>query len=175
MGTRAADSPLRCPPRCERPSSKSPRPRNRRQGSAQLHGERRERLCQHRGTAHDHDGCALGRGVATRAVRLAQPAASPIALDGILELSTHGEPCTCRPRRLAPQHNEGGPVDTSASLEKRLKISAGGQPLASGKATRYTVSRLRPLARRRLSTFRPPFVFMRSRKPCVFARRRRLG
>jgi hypothetical protein len=37
------------------------------------------------------------------------------------------------------------------------------------------VSRLRPFARRRASTFRPPFVFMRSRKPCVFARRRRLG
>jgi hypothetical protein len=37
------------------------------------------------------------------------------------------------------------------------------------------VSRLRPFARRRFSTFRPPFVFMRSRKPCVFARRRRLG
>ena len=42
-------------------------------------------------------------------------------------------------RRLAsltPQHDEGGPVDPSASLEKRLKLGAGGQPLASGEATR---------------------------------------
>jgi hypothetical protein len=37
------------------------------------------------------------------------------------------------------------------------------------------VSRLRPLARRRLSTLRPPFVVMRARNPCVFARRRRFG
>jgi hypothetical protein len=37
------------------------------------------------------------------------------------------------------------------------------------------VSRLRPLARRRLSTFRPALVFMRSRKPCVFFRRLRFG
>jgi hypothetical protein len=31
------------------------------------------------------------------------------------------------------------------------------------------------LARRRFSTFRPPFVDMRSRNPCVLARRRRFG
>lgn len=38
-----------------------------------------------------------------------------------------------------------------------------------------TVSRLRPLARRRLSTWRPPGVAMRARKPCVRFRRRLLG
>jgi len=37
------------------------------------------------------------------------------------------------------------------------------------------VSRLRPFARRRLRTFRPPCVFIRSRKPCVFFRRRVFG
>ena len=34
-----------------------------------------------------------------------------------------------------------------------------------------TASRLRPLARRRFSTVRPPSVFMRARKPWVRARR----
>jgi len=38
-----------------------------------------------------------------------------------------------------------------------------------------TVSFLRPRARRRDKTARPSAVFMRVRKPCVFARRRRLG
>jgi hypothetical protein len=37
------------------------------------------------------------------------------------------------------------------------------------------VSRLRPFARRRFNTFRPPGVLMRSRNPCVFARRRVFG
>ena len=36
-------------------------------------------------------------------------------------------------------------------------------------------SRLRPLARRRLSTLRPPGVAIRARKPCVRLRRRLWG
>ena len=38
-----------------------------------------------------------------------------------------------------------------------------------------TVRRLRPLARRRLSTIRPFFVDILTRNPCVFARRRVFG
>ncbi len=38
-----------------------------------------------------------------------------------------------------------------------------------------TVRRFRPLARRRFRTRRPFLVLMRSRKPCVFRRRLRLG
>ena len=38
-----------------------------------------------------------------------------------------------------------------------------------------TVSRLRPLARRRLRTVRPFLVAIRTRKPCVRRRRRVLG
>lgn len=38
-----------------------------------------------------------------------------------------------------------------------------------------TVSRLRPLARRRLRTSRPFLVLMRTRKPCVRLRRLLLG
>jgi hypothetical protein len=38
-----------------------------------------------------------------------------------------------------------------------------------------TVRRLRPFARRRFSTSRPFLVLIRTRKPCVRFRRRRLG
>jgi len=38
-----------------------------------------------------------------------------------------------------------------------------------------TVSFFRPRARRRESTARPSWVFMRVRKPCVLARRRLFG
>ena len=38
-------------------------------------------------------------------------------------------------------------------------------------AVAQTARRLRPLARRALITARPPRVFMRTRKPCVRARR----
>src|SRR6185503_18106596 len=96
-------------------------------------------------------------------------------LDGAAQLSAHGEPHTCRLVRLAPEHDEGRAIDSFASLEERLKFGAGGQSLSSREPASQTVSRFRPLARRRFNTFRPPFVFMRSRKPCVLARRRRLG
>jgi hypothetical protein len=42
---------------------------------------------------------------------------------------------------------------------------------ASDRNDLYAASRLRPLARRLLRTFRPPSVFMRARNPCVRARR----
>ena len=116
-----------------------------------------------------------GSGIPACTVRLAQPAPSTVALDGVLDLAAHGESNARRLGRFPPQHDERRAIDPAASLEERLEFSAGGQPLASGEATRYTVSRLRPLARRRLSTLRPPFVLMRSRNPCVFARRRRFG
>jgi len=39
----------------------------------------------------------------------------------------------------------------------------------------FTETRLRPLARRRDNTFWPPWVLMRTRKPCFLLRLRRLG
>ena len=174
-GIPAADSRSRRSPRSTRRSSNAPRPGNAGQCSPQLRRQAWERLRQRRRPTDDHHRRPFGCRITTGAVSLPEPTPRAVPLHSVLELSAHRKPCARRPRRLAPQDNEGRPFDPSASLEERLKISAGGQPLASGKATRYTVSRLRPLARRRLSTFRPPFVFMRSRKPCVFARRRRLG
>jgi len=96
-------------------------------------------------------------------------------LDGVAQLSAHREPDARWLVGVAPQHDERRTVDAFAPLEERLKIRACGQPLSSRESARQTVSRFRPFARRRFNTFRPPFVFMRSRNPWVFARRRRLG
>ena len=51
--------------------------------------------------------------------------------------------------------------------------SAGGQPSETEKTAQEpqgveTVSRFRPCLRRAASTLRPPLVFIRARKPCVF-------
>jgi hypothetical protein len=53
----------------------------------------------------------------------------------------------------------------------------GGQPLASRhyQPSSETVRRLRPFWRRRFNTVRPFLVAMRTRKPCVFDRRRVFG
>src|SRR5947209_1171046 len=88
-----------------------------------------------------------------------EPAAAPRP---VLE---HREPRVLQARRSAPAHPR----------QERGGVGAGGPPFASREASRQTVSRLRPLARRRFNTFRPPLVFIRSRKPCVFFRRRTFG
>jgi hypothetical protein len=62
--------------------------------------------------------------------------------------------------RSQPEDNQPRSVDPLASLEERLKLGACSQPLTFGKAACYAISRLRPFARRRLSTFRPPCVFI---------------
>ena len=172
---RCADTPRsRTPPR-HAPSSRRPGPGDGRQGRPELRRQSGEWLAQRRRAPHDHQRRPRRCRVARRAIRLAQASPRAVALHGVLELTADREARARRLGRVAPEHDQGGAVDPSTSLEERLEVGAGGQPLASRKATRYTVSRLRPFARRRLSTLRPPFVLMRSRKPCVFARRRRLG
>ena len=68
-------------------------------------------------------------------------------------------------------------VRSGASLVHLPKFCAAANPFGgtksghrgpkSGRYSLDTVSRLRPLARRRLSTRRPFFVAIRTRKPCV--------
>jgi hypothetical protein len=135
----------------------------------------RKRLAQHGGSA-DYNERRAGRGNVTRGtICLAQSPSSAIALNGQAQLPTHGKADACRVVGFSPQHDERRTIDALAPLEERLKFGAGGQSVMSRKATAQTVNRLRPFARRRFNTFRPPFVFMRSRNPCVFARWRRLG
>ena len=70
-------------------------------------------------------------------------------------------------------------IDPAANALVRLQSLLGharswrGRPLA--RRAYDTVRRFRPLARRRFRTRRPFLVLMRSRKPCVFRRRLRLG
>ena len=63
------------------------------------------------------------------------------------------------------------------SADRRRRSPRGSVSAAedAGTASSQTVRRLRPFARRRFSTFRPPCVFIRERNPCVFFRRRTLG
>jgi hypothetical protein len=164
-------------PRRERSARRPSRPRarNGRERAAQLGSEGRERLAERSRPPDDHERSVRRGRLAGRAIRLAQPATSPVASDRTSDLPAHRETCPTRLGRLAPQHDHRRPVDALATLEEGLKISAGGQPVSPREPARQTVSRFRPFARRRFNTFRPPFVFIRSRKPCVFFRRRTLG
>jgi hypothetical protein len=130
-----------------------------------LIGKRTERLSERSRAADDHEG-PMGRGRAShRAVRFPQPSPGPVPLYGPADLPTHGKAGAPWLVSRSPQYDHRRPVNSLAPLEERLKFSAGGQPFASRKPAGQTVSRFRPFARRRLSTFRPPFVFIRSRKP----------
>jgi hypothetical protein len=141
----------------------------------ELARQRRERPSERGGAPDDHEGRVGRRGLAHRAVRLAETAPGAVALHGAPNLPAHGKSGAARLVRRTPEYDHGRPVNSLAPLEKRLKFSAGGQPFASRKPAGQTVSRFRPFARRRLRTFRPPLVLIRSRKPCVFFRRRTFG
>jgi hypothetical protein len=147
------------------PPPSRPRAWNQGEGAAQLAGERRERRAQRTGSTDDDEGRVTGRGVARRAVCLTQPPARPIALDGPADLATHGKARPARLCRRAPEYDHRRSVDSFATLEECLELGARSQPLTTREPARQTVSRFRPFARRRLSTFRPPLVFIRSRKP----------
>jgi hypothetical protein len=95
-----------------------------------------------------------------------RPAMNPVARRP--DLRTHSKMKPSRSMRW-PSRNSSR---TSGSPRNRSRRGSLAVWVFSG---RHTVSRLRPLARRRFSTFRPPFVDIRSRNPCVFARRRRFG
>ena len=65
----------------------------------------------------------------------------------------------------------GGLLDRTASLEAAQSRATRNYSRNPG----FTETRLRPLARRRESTFWPPWVFIRTRNPCFLDRLRRLG
>jgi hypothetical protein len=96
-------------------------------------------------------------------------------MHGVSDVTSDREPSAAGAAGDAPEDDYGWSVDALALSEERLELGAAGQPLAAREPARQTVSRLRPLARRRLRTFRPPFVIIRSRKPWVFFRRRWFG
>jgi hypothetical protein len=59
--------------------------------------------------------------------------------------------------------------------ELDLGTQASPPVLSYSRNPGLTETRLRPFARRREMTVRPPWVFIRVRKPCTFERRRRFG
>jgi hypothetical protein len=74
------------------------------------------------------------------------------------------------------------PTATTRMVRRRTSSSGRGAIVDAGHAQRragfagtWTVRRLRPFLRRRLSTLRPPGVSMRARNPCVRLRRKLLG
>jgi hypothetical protein len=97
--------------------------------------------------------------------------------------------CPVSPNRvsnfLAGRNAEAGRSDLISQGEARHEPAAKTRalfkdlgklrPSAQFHRDDETLRRLRPLARRRLSTIRPFFVCMRTRNPWVRRRRRRLG
>lgn len=108
------------------------------------------------GSPDDHDDCLARNGLSRGSVGCTKTSPDPVTINRTPNLPAHREPGPGRSQRGEPEHNQPRPVDPFASLEERLELGAGGQPLTSRKAPRYAMRRLRPFARRRLSTFRPP-------------------
>ena len=126
-----------------------------------------------------------------RPAMLAEPFPNQ-ALDSIPVYRTGGaflgdRQTQARPLPAVPASKDGEkPIRRSAGIGKHPpKLSRCGQAGLSGKSSiqknrdlrgcAQGVNRVRPLARRALSTFRPLRVDMRARKPWVRARLRRLG
>jgi hypothetical protein len=69
-------------------------------------------------------------------VRLAEPPARTIAFDGSPDLPTDREARLPLLRRLAPQHDEGRPLQALAPLEHRLELAGASEPLRARKRER---------------------------------------
>src|SRR5689334_5953608 len=136
----------------------------------------------------DHDHVVLEpRSARMAAERFSDPAFQEIAGHRAADLPTDGDP---EPRHAGrtPQHEHEvshpslfaaaaqGQELPAATNARRLReaLAMAGRHLGCFGGIE-TVSRLRPLARLRLRTFRPPGVAIRVRNPCVFLRRVLLG
>ena len=110
----------------------------------------------------------------------------PVAYHGLPDLSASRD-AQSGPAILAftEMQIDRRPIETPARSITMLVFSTSREPLCSLQALvgcgthrgppLQTVRRFRPLRRRRLRTARPWRVFMRSRKPCFFLRRRLFG
>jgi hypothetical protein len=112
--------------------------------------------------------------------------------DGVPDFSAHGqpEPCGVDGTRVSGfatclEDDQMGARLATTRLRDAPELSGLPQPVLAPEATasRFhgyfegveTQRRLRPLARRRESTERPPFVFIRARNPWTRLRLIRLG
>jgi hypothetical protein len=112
------------------------------------------------------------------AEQLAHLAFRAIADDGTANLPGGGDP---EPRRrpVGGSYKNGHepPAYASSRVVGLFEVGPPAYVLGRAKSHRSseTVNRLRPLARRRFNTFWPSLVAIRTRKPCVFLRRRLFG
>jgi hypothetical protein len=169
-GIRRSPKPPSVPPR-----SSDDLARDRAERVAQLADQFRERRAGRHRPAHNHDRSLARRRGPRDPVCLSKPTTNPISPHRPAYLPTHREPDSPRHPASTPQHDHRRSFDAPASPENCLELGACRQSLAPREPPGQTVSRFRPLARRRFKTFRPPLVFIRSRKPCVLARRRSFG
>ena len=71
--------------------------------------------------------------------------------------------------------HSAGAFISSKLLDAAARQFAGSSVVGSLRVDQTRVSACRPFARRRASTFRPFFVFIRARNPCFLCRRRTCG
>ena len=129
-----------------------------------------------RAPRNEHDILAECRIEMRASKHLAQQPLGPIPGYGVSDASTSHYPQA----HLTPL---GGQDETHKILRHpapaasigSLEIGFPDDPASAVSRPTHTAIRCRPLRRRRPSTARPPFVFMRARKPCTFFRRLRLG
>ena len=117
--------------------------------------------------------------------QLADPALRAIAYDRAAQLARRDDakPIVAAGVRQSKQCDKAGRNFPAVRLHRRelpTMTQTRIRPKRFGQRESWcdqdeTVRRLRPFARRRLSTVRPFLVRIRTRKPCVRRRRRRLG
>jgi hypothetical protein len=126
---------------------------------------------------NDDDVEPRGDFVATK--NLSNQSFSSVSLNGSAKLLGGGNSQAPHPPVVWQDEHRAVPaVDADAPFVHLLKLGTTANPFGRPESQGYsllTVRRLRPLARRRLSTCRPFFVLMRTRNPCVFLRWRVLG
>ena len=137
----------------------------------------------------DHDEVGRRLDPAPRAAYdLAHDPFDAVADDGIADALAHrnADPRDAGFGRSGQQHEVRRVLASAAFLDAHV-LTTLSEPRVLGKTGRPAsahpgclggidaVSRLRPFARRRFSTLRPPGVAMRARNPCVRLRRRLLG
>lgn len=107
-----------------------------------------------------------------------EEALRPIARDGRPDPPADGESQPVMPEVVRRgQELVEGPVEALALTKDAPELARGLEPLTrrEARARAQAESRFRPFWRRRFRTRRPPFVRMRTRKPCVRFRLQLLG
>src|SRR5438093_7593075 len=127
---RAAGRRAGFPGRFERRGSRS-RTRNRRQRVVELARQRRERPPERGGAPDDHESRVGRRGLAHRAVRLAETAPGAVALHGAPNLPAHGKSGAARLVRRTPEYDHGRPVNSLAPLERSEEHTSELQSLTN--------------------------------------------